>query len=94
VKNWKTTAAGILSFVLATTGPLTAYFALIHSPTSWQAQVPGALTLIAGLCRSWVGIISKDAGTEQVLLPGDSQPQTVPSHEVPDNPSAQVITKN
>lgn len=61
MKDWKTTTAGVLSFIMATTGPLTAYFALIHSPSAWQAQVPGVLTLVAGLCRAWVGVISKDA---------------------------------
>lgn len=91
MKDWKTTTAGILSAAMATTGPLTAYFALIHNPTAWQAQVPGALTLVAGLCRAWIGVISKDAGTEQAILPGESEPQTVSSHEVPDIKGAKVI---
>lgn len=92
--NWKTTAAGGLSFIMATTGPLTAYFALIHNPTAWQAQVPGACTLAAGLCRAWIGIISKDAGTQEAILPGQSEPQMVESHEVPDVKGAKVVTKN
>lgn len=61
MKDWKTTTAGVLSAVAVTTGPLTAYFALIHNPTSWQAQVPGALTLVSALARAWIGVIQKDA---------------------------------
>jgi len=57
--NWKTTTAGVLSAIIATTGPVTAYLATIHSPKA--ATVTGIVTLVGALARVYIGLIQTDA---------------------------------
>jgi hypothetical protein len=96
--HWKTTTAGILSFVVNSLTLLTGYLGTsdinntgtIHVST----KVALGLTITLALCRAWVGLLQKDAGTTPATLPGSSQPVAVPSHETPDDPKAvPTITK-
>lgn len=59
MKNWKTTAAGILAAVIGAAGPLTAYLAALNNPKA--ATAAGIVTLIATIARVWVGLIQHDA---------------------------------
>lgn len=59
MKNWKTTAAGLLSAFIATVGPVTAYLATTNSPKA--ASVCGILGLAGALARVWIGLIQSDA---------------------------------
>ena len=54
-KDWKTTAAGILSAFVGAVGPLTAYLATTNNPKS--TVVCGALTCAAAIARVWIGIL-------------------------------------
>ena len=59
MKNWKTTANGILAGIIGSAGPLTAYLATINSPKA--ATAAGIVTLVATIARIWVGILQNDA---------------------------------
>jgi hypothetical protein len=87
--NWKTTLAGILSAFLAVVGPLTAYLAEHNNATA--TDISGGLTVAAAIARIVLGIMQKDAGTVQAIVPGSVTPQAVPSHEVPDSPAATPV---
>lgn len=60
VKDWKTTAAGILSAVIATVGPLTAYLATLPNQGKATA-IAGVVTLVGAIARVWLGMIQHDA---------------------------------
>ena len=55
----KTTIAGILSAIIGSAGPLTAYLATINSPRA--ATASGIITLAAAIARVWIGILQGDA---------------------------------
>jgi Zn-dependent alcohol dehydrogenase len=55
----KTTINGILAAIIGAAGPLTAYLATVNNPKA--ATAAGIVTLIATICRVWVGIIQNDA---------------------------------
>jgi hypothetical protein len=64
--DWKSTATGVLSFLITTllvvTGWLGTY--MITAPASIQAKMTlysSLLTLALALCRGWLGIITKNA---------------------------------
>ena len=59
MKNWKTTVNGILSGIMGSAGPLTAYLATINSPKA--ATAAGIVTLVATIARIWVGVLQNDA---------------------------------
>ena len=59
ISSWKTTTAGILSGIVATVGPLTAYLATQMSPTA--TKVCGGLTCAGIIARVWVGILQTDS---------------------------------
>jgi HD-like signal output (HDOD) protein len=59
VKNWKTTANGILAAIIGAAGPLTAYLATINSPKA--AAAAGIMTLAAAIARVWIGLLQNDA---------------------------------
>jgi len=59
MKNWKTTANGVLAAIIGGAGPLTAYLATIKDP--WAATVTGLVTLAAALARVYIGMIQVDA---------------------------------
>ena len=60
MKNWKTTAAGILSAFIGSAGPLAAYLAANGGPTN-GAKIAGAVTCAAIIARVWVGLLQNDA---------------------------------
>ena len=65
MKNWKTTAAGILSALLGMSGPATAFIGALQAmkPTpDYRLTVWGiALTAVFGTARIWVGLLQNDA---------------------------------
>lgn len=98
MKDWKSTAAGILSFLIATLTTVSALLAgndlsagggigTVHIATWVVIGVNGALAL----CRTWVGLITKDADTIPAIVPGQPGVQNVPAHPVPDNPAAKPV---
>lgn len=80
MKNWKTTAAGILSAFLGTVPPATAFLAAYrtiqaqipgHSPANYTVALIGAgLTCAAATARAWIGLIQDDA---PAVPPGAAQ---------------------
>jgi len=90
-KDWKSTAAGLLSGYLAIVGPVTAYLATTPNPTG--TKIAGAMTLAGVIARAWLGVIQKDAGSTPAIVPGSPVVQQVPSHETPDQPGAIPVTK-
>jgi len=91
IKDWKTTAAGILSAFIGTVGPVTAYLATTPNPNA--TKICGGLTLAAAIARIWLGLIQKDAGSQLALVPGSATPVDVPAHQTPDDPAAIPIHK-
>lgn len=65
LKNWKTTVNGILAFLIATLGTVSAF--LIAQATTLPAQshklmwVSIAVNLGLALCRAWVGLLQTDS---------------------------------
>ena len=59
MKDWKTTANGLLAAIMASAGPLTAYLATVNSPKA--ATASGIVTLAATLARVYIGLIQNDA---------------------------------
>jgi hypothetical protein len=55
----KTTVNGYLAAMIGAAGPLAAYLLAINSPKS--ATAAGIVTLVATICRVWVGIIQNDS---------------------------------
>ena len=85
--NWRTSLSGFLSFVIATAAVFTAL------PPAWlNPKYSAALTIASGLAKAWVGLISKDAGTTEALVPGKGI-ESVASHETPNDPSAVPTAK-
>ena len=78
MKNWKTTAAGILSALLGMSGPATALLAALQAmkPTpDYTLAVWGAvLTFAFGVLRVWLGLVQNDAqdSSEPQLPPGQA----------------------
>jgi uncharacterized membrane protein len=65
MKNWKTTAAGILSALLGMSGPTTALLAALQAMKTtpdYRLAIWGAvLTFIFAVLRVWLGLIQNDA---------------------------------
>lgn len=63
--SWKSTVSGILSFVMATTGVLTAFAAAQAVANPAQSKlylgIVTGCTLASGLGKAWIGLLSKDA---------------------------------
>lgn len=98
MKDWKSTAAGILSFLIATLTTVSALLAgndlsagggigTVHVATWVVIGVNASLAL----CRTWVGLITKDADTVTAIVPGQPGIQNVPAHPIPDDPTAKVV---
>ena len=87
--NWKSSVGGILSFVFVTLSAVSAWLATLPSGTHKAAWITSGISLLSGLCRVWIALITIDAGTTQALTPQSPfVPVPVPSHEVPDSPAA------
>ena len=81
MSNWKSTVAGILSAIIATIGPLTAYLATTNSPKA--ATWTGIATLVGALARVYIGLIQSDAKpsvtstvTIEAVTPDPTKPVT------------------
>lgn len=64
MSNWKTTAAGILSFLIATLTTLTAFqvpSAMIPGSDRTWMYATVAMNLLLALCRVWIGLLQHDA---------------------------------
>lgn len=83
INNPKTTINGALSFVAVTSAVLAPY---VTTP-----KAVAGLAIAAALARAYMGAMQHDAGTQLALVPGSSEPQLVPSHEVPDQKGAVVV---
>jgi len=88
-ENWKTTASGILSFLMITGTFVSGYFALNQSPTA--LKISGIATFVSSLAKVYIGALLTDAGKTPVVLPGSPVVQMAASHETPDNPAATPV---
>lgn len=59
MKDWKTTANGVLAAIIGAAGPLTAYLATVNNPKA--AIAAGIVTTAAAIARVWVGLLQNDA---------------------------------
>lgn len=93
--NWKSTAAGILSFGIATLTTLLAYQIPMAILNPGQTKMYLYFTIIGNvilaLFRAWIGLITQDAGTTLATVPGSPTPQVVPSHEIPNQIAAKAV---
>lgn len=85
--NWKSTVSSILTATLATSA------AFLAPPLNTLVSAKVILWIGAAqiIGKIWIGLLTQDAGTTLAILPGDSKPEVVPSHEVPDEPAATVV---
>lgn len=86
--NWKTSLNGDLSFLITVGTFVSGYLVITPNSPRWLVGVSGVATLLAALGRRGVGRIQVDAGTTPAILPGSSEVQMAPSHEVLDDPAA------
>jgi hypothetical protein len=84
--HWKTTLMGTLVLAIAA-------FSSIHfDSTGHLAMTPqNWVTLAGGLLAQGLAMLQKDAGTTLAITPGSATPEAVPSHELPDQPSAKAV---
>jgi hypothetical protein len=87
ITNWKSTLSGLLTVTLATSTALLTIPAVQN-----HVKAVGWLMGVQAVVKVWVSLIQVDAGTALAKVPGESEPVAVPSHEVPDNPSAKPVT--
>lgn len=101
LKDWKSTVTGILSGTIAFLTPIDALLAAndlsvgagIHwSTLSTITKIAIGVNATLGICRAWMGIITKDADQVPAQVPGLGI-QNVPAHPVPDDPTAKAIPK-
>jgi hypothetical protein len=98
--HWKTSVQGILSFLSVTATAVAGWLVLqIVLDPAWKGKtsyvyVAGASSLVAALCKAWLGLFQKDAGTVPATLPGVPGVQQVPAHEIPDDPAAKPVIKS
>jgi hypothetical protein len=85
--HWKSSLSGLLTATLATSA------AFLAPPLN--TMVPAKVVLWLGafqiIGKIWIGLISQDAGTVLAQVPGSATPKAVPSHEIPDQPSARAV---
>lgn len=102
LKDWKSTVTGLLSGAIAILAPINLLLgandlssgAGIHwSTLSPLTKIGIGVNTVLGICRSIMGIITKDADQVPALVPGQGI-QNVPAHPEPDDPNAiAVMTK-
>ncbi len=84
--SWKSSVAGILSF-LTTTGVV-----LLATGTSFLSpKVTSFITIGLALARAYMGLIQADADKVLATVPGSPEPKVVPGHLVPDMPGATAV---
>jgi hypothetical protein len=92
LQSWKSTAAGVLSFLLTTLTTVSAFMGAgdlagggtIHTNT----KVVVGFNIATALCRAWIGFIQQDADKTLAKVPGTLEPQVVAAHPMPDDVSA------
>lgn len=94
--NWKSTAAGVLSFLITTLTVVSGFLGANDvgntSSLHTHTYVVVGVTLSLALCRAWVGWLQKDAGTTLAVTPQSPiVPVQVPAHEVPNDPAATPV---
>jgi hypothetical protein len=82
--NWKSTVQAILSAIIG-------LGAIAPSLSILSPKVAGALVAAGAVAKVILGVSQKDAGVTLASTP--SGVETVPSHEIPDNPNAVPVTK-
>lgn len=82
----KTTMNGALAFVIAAATWATTQPDLHLSPT-----VAGYIALVAGFARMAVGFLQVDADRALAVPAGKSEPEIVPAHPQPDDPTAKPV---
>jgi hypothetical protein len=87
LQNWKTTAQSLLSGLIG----LSAVAPALSFLTPKQA---GCLVSAGVVAKVILGVFQKDAGSTLAVEPGDPTPQIVPSHEIPNSPTAVPIPNN
>jgi hypothetical protein len=83
VTHWKSSAQGILLLIVATCNVLTQSGVLSVDTTK-------IVTLIGSLAFAYIALISKDSGVQVASVAG-GPPEAVPSHELPDDPTAKAV---
>lgn len=78
----KTTINGILSCAIA----------VIVAVAALPPKLAIPVYILAAL-RAAAGYLQQDAGTTEALVPGSPNPVPVPSHEMPNDPSAVPVAK-
>jgi fluoride ion exporter CrcB/FEX len=76
MQHWKTTANGILAFLIATLTTLTAFqvpAALVPQSDKTWLYITLGLNLALALCRVWVGLLQNDAPTTPPAAPPAAQ---------------------
>lgn len=86
LQNWKTSLAGLLTVTLATTAALLACPPVAAHP-KWIVIGGGAQVVL----KLWISLIQQDAGKTLAQVAGSATPQVVPSHEIPDDPTAKPL---
>jgi hypothetical protein len=89
--DWKTSASGFLSFLIGIFASITPFLAMLSTlmPNRWPIGLPIAtavVTTLSGTFKFWIGLISKDSGTQAITVPNLPDPIGVPSHELPNQP--------
>lgn len=98
MKDWKSTAAGVLSFLVTTltvvSGILGAGDVNNMGTLQTRTYITTGVLLALALCRAWIGLLQKDAGTVLAVTPASPiVPMQVPAHEIPNDPAAIPVTK-
>ncbi len=85
--NWKTTTIGLLFLLLSISNAvkfdLSGHLAMTQK--DW-------FTVLLGLAAAAIGYIQQDAGTTMVRTP-QGEVEEAPSHEIPDDPANQPLSK-
>lgn len=87
--NWKTTANGILAFLIATATTVMAFTAMNTDKTN--LKIAAICNIVLALCRAYVGLLQKDADKVIAKVPGISDPVVVDATPVPVNPKAKLV---
>lgn len=97
--HWKTTLSGSLTALLSLCGiilsaKMNPNLFPEYSPfiSLLSAKEIGYISAVALLGKMYMSAIQKDPDKTMAQLPGQSVPQAVSAHPVPDDPNAKVIS--
>lgn len=80
--HWKTTVQSWLTVIIGLPPALSAFDNLM------PPKVAIIISVSAAIAKVVLGQFQQDAGVSLAVLPGQTTPQAVPSHEVPNDPAA------